>query len=630
MFFSFILFFQSCKQDYGTRGDCNPIDPAMCSLPFPSDFYLDVDEDVQQLNFSSEALPVNIDDVAIRTDYLNELHGYSIGASLYTYLEDATLEGVVQWPELDGYMNKDVKTIIINTKDNSRVPHHVELEYYSTQSQGNSLFILRPMIPLEYNTTYVVGIRNIKNTQDQTISASENFSLLRDHTRKLQKHTDNTDILRQTSIYNDVIFPTLEQEGFTRDKLQMAWSFSTAPKSHQQERSFHMKQLTEQWLQNNQITYEITDVEEENCDEDQGRYISGKFTTPLFLEDNTPGAILTRDATGLPYINGETTPHFDVLIGCSLLNNPEQSTKALVEYGHGLLGTSSEMKSWFNHEMAAQEPFVFYGANWTGLSFKDSGPITLALIEDPAMFVTVPERTQQGWMEHFVLSHLMKQDDFMNASNIQVQNENVLDAENLYFYGNSAGAILGGGYAGLHGGFDKVVLGVGGMPFAHFLTRSTGFAPFLQVLETLYDDWREITLLIGLFEHQWEPSEAIGWVDELQDTPILLQNAIGDPLVPALGGHVMARAYKVDLVSPAARDIWGLEKVSSPVTSGRGLTEWDIGLEDVVESYPVPIELGDYSPHDYPRSSMNGIEQILHFFETGEIINPCLAACNPN
>ena len=74
------------------------------------------------------------------------------------------------------------------------------------------------------------------------------------------------------------------------------------------------------------------------------------------------------------------------------------------------------------------------------------------------------------------------------------------------FTENSAGAILGGGYVGLHGGFDKIVLGVGGMPFAHFLTRSTGFAPFLQVLETLYEDWREITLLIGLFENQWEPA----------------------------------------------------------------------------------------------------------------------------
>ena len=620
----------SCQNDYGDRGDCNPIDQGLCSLPFPSDFYMEGEEDDQRLQFSSASLPVNIDDVVIRPEYLNALKGYSIGSSLYTYLEDATLDGVVQWPNLESYTEKDVKTILINIKDNSRIPHHVELEYYSMQKQGNSLFIIRPMVPLEHDSTYVVGIRNIKNTEGANVKAPKNFALLRDNPKKLSKKTENTDILRQETNYNEIIFPALEQEGFERDSLQMAWSFTTAKKSHQQNRSFHMKELTDQWLLENQISYEIIEVQEENCEEDQGRIISGTFTAPLFLEDNALGSILSRDAQGLPYVTGETTPHFDVLIGCSLISDPQQSTKALVEYGHGLLGTSSEMKSWFNHDMASQEPFVFYAANWTGLSFRDSGPITLALIEDPALFITVPERTQQGWMEHYVLHHLMMQDDFMNDSDVQVDGENVLDAENSYFYGNSAGAILGGGYVALHGGFDKIVLGVGGMPFAHFLTRSTGFAPFLQVLETLYEDWREITLLIGLFENQWEPSEAIGWVDELQDTPILLQNAVGDPLVPALGGHVMARAYNVDLVSPAVRDIWGIEKVSSPVTSGRGITEWDIGVEDVVESYPVPIDITDYSPHDYPRSSRNGIEQILHFFETGEIINPCLAACNPN
>ena len=618
----------SCNRDLEERGDCNPLDPTLCALPFPSDFY--VDPERSQLSISSSSLPVNVDDVPIRTDYINELEGFSIGSSLYTYLEDATVEGVVQWPDLEGYLDKNVKTVIINTRDNSRVPHHVELEYYSQEKQGNSLFILRPMVPLEYGTTYVVGIRGIQNSQGGVIAPAENFKIIRDNPKKLHAHTDNSDILRQFDTYNESVFPALEKEGFDRSELQMAWQFTTAQKSSQQERMLHMKTLTEEWLQNNSISFEITDVEPENCDEDQGRYISGKFTAPLFLEEDALGSILTRDERGFPFINGETHPHFDVLIGCSLLLDPKQNTKALVEYGHGLLGTSSEMGAWYNHEIAKREPYVFYAANWTGLSFKDTGPITLALIEDPALFITVPERTQQGWMEHLVLSELMRQSDFMNTEELTIDNEIVLDAEHLYFYGNSAGAILGGGYVGVHGGFDKIVLGVGGMPFSHFLTRSTGFSPFLQVLETLYEDWREITFLIGLFEHQWEPSEAIGWIEELQDTPILLQNAVGDPLVPAIGGHVMARAYEVELVSPAVRDIWGIEKVSSPVTSGRGLTEWDIGFEDVVESYPVPIDLGDHSPHDYPRSSWNGIEQLVHFFETGEIINPCLAACNPN
>ena len=106
--------------------------------------------------------------------------------------------------------------------------------------------------------------------------------MLRDNAKKLSKQTDNTDILRQENTYNEFIFPTLEKEDFKRDSLQMAWSFTTAQKSHQQNRSFHMKELTTQWLLDNQISYEITEVQEENCEEDQGRVISGNFTAPLF------------------------------------------------------------------------------------------------------------------------------------------------------------------------------------------------------------------------------------------------------------------------------------------------------------------------------------------------------------
>ena len=77
--------------------------------------------------------------------------------------------------ESRGLHRKRCKTIFINTRDNSRVPHHVELEYYSMEKQGNSLFIIRPMVPLEHGTTYVVGIRNIKDSNGAKIKAPENF-----------------------------------------------------------------------------------------------------------------------------------------------------------------------------------------------------------------------------------------------------------------------------------------------------------------------------------------------------------------------------------------------------------------------------------------------------------------------
>ena len=55
------------------------------------------------------------------------------------------------------------------------------------------------------------------------------------------------------------------------------------------------------------------------------------------------------------------------------------------------------------------------------------------------------------------------------------QSHSMIDTERRYYYGNSQGAILGGGYLGLSPDIERAVLGVGGTPYHLLLTRSFDF-----------------------------------------------------------------------------------------------------------------------------------------------------------
>ena len=258
------------------------------------------------------------------------------------------------------------------------------------------------------------------------------------------------------------------------------------------------------------------------------------------------------------------------------------------------------------------------------MKFVDTGPITLALIESPHMFSTVPERTMQGFVEFTALAELMM-GDMVADDNLMVDGTSLIDPEHLYFYGNSQGSVLGGAYASMSHRVERTALGVPGLPFSLLLTRAEGFQPFFQLLETMYADWADITLMIGLFQPLWDPGESGGWVHRM-DRPVLMQAAIGDASVPTVGAHVLARSIGAGLADPAPRAVWGLESVSLP-TQQSVLVEFDYGIEEPLEG--VPATDADHNPHNWPRNSDAGIEQIGVFFTTGTITQTCDGACDP-
>jgi hypothetical protein len=621
-----LLLLPSCKRsgdDSGApsgRGDCNPVEDAHCLLPFPSDFFLEADPSTAtglRMSFGPDSLPVNIDGVALDPIYLHEKDGFSPNGSMFAHLPEATVEGVLTWKDPSGYLDDGVKTVLLDAETGQRIPHFVERE--AAADPERSLLMLRPLVSMGFSRRIIVGIRGLVDASGAPVAAPDGFAALRDGTGS------DPDIQRQRALYEDTIFPALEATGFARDELQLAWSLTTSSEENITGRLDWMLADAAEAVGEGGPAYTLTEVTDTDCTTgaDIGRHIEGEMVVPLYLTDWQPGSLLTRDDSGMPYRNGTAEVPFTIRVPCTLLTSPRAG--ALVQYGHGLLGSRSEVESGYVSDLAQDNGYVVFAADWTGMKFADTGPITLALIEEPHLFSTVPERTMQGFVEFSMLARLMS-GDMVSDENLIVDGTPLIDPERLYFYGNSQGSVLGGAYAAMSPDIQRAVLGVPGMPFSLLLTRAEGFQPFFQLLETMYEDWADITLMIGLFQPLWDPGESGGWIHRM-DRPVLMQDAIGDASVPTVGAHVLARNLSAVLAAPGPREVWGLESVKLPY-EGSVLVEFDYGIEEPLESVPATDE--DHNPHNAPRNSTPGKAQIGEFLNTGVVTQTCDGPCDPD
>ena len=621
--FQLIFFIHGCQESLTKPPStktalCNLVESEHCLLPFPSQHLLRADDSSRtgyRLNLQQNALPVNVDGVPFSPVSWNDLDGFSLGSSAYAALPEATLSGTVQWPDLEDAFRQDTKTIFLELETSRWIPHTVERESNAID-YGQDLLMLRPMIPLKPNQTYVIGIRHLVDSNGFQIDPPEGFEQLREGEGVIEE------LDSQKLHYETVIFPALEAEGFQRNSLQLAWSFHTRSDDILQPIQ-HMKVDVLEYSEE-PIPYQIEEARSDTCATDsRGSLIEGQFEVPLYLDSWEPGSLLWRDDNGLPQRNGKVQVGFHMLIGCSVLHGEQKGT--LVQYGHGLLGKRSEIDSDYLHNLADEHGLILFAADWTGMKLEDSSAITLNIVEDASRFQTVPDRLHQGWMEFFALSLLVRQPHFMMDPHLTLNDDSMINPERLFFYGNSQGAVLGGGYSAMHGQMDGVILGVGGAPFSLLLNRAQGFTPFLLILETMYDDWRDITLIQALYQQLWDPTESIGWT-HLQQSPVLMQAAIGDGSVPTIGAHVLARGLDAKLMQPATRNVFGLDSVHSPYV-GSVYVEWDYGIPDSDGPYPAPNDT-DFDPHNGPRTSEMGKAQIGHFIRTGAVSHFCDGPCD--
>ncbi len=609
---------------------CDPVDPALCALPWPSGYFQVDDPSTgsgRRNSFGPTAMPVNRDGVAFDPSLLNERDGFSTLTPLVAYFDGVSLDGVIPHTDLDLYEAPDAKTVILNAETGERVPHFVELDMTAEEPSERVLF-LRPVVPLAHGTRYVVGIRGLVRSDGAPVDVSPAFAALRDGTRG-----GHPDVPAMRDRYERDIFPVLEAAGFARADLQLAWDFTTVSRDNLFRDILTMRDDALSRLPADGPAYTIDSVENGDCaaGDDIHTTIEGRVTVPRYTDIDDPGAVIARGPDGAPVYAGDTQAHFLIRVPCSLAENP-RTAPLILQYGHGLLGDRSEARTGWLSRMANERGWVVFAMDWVGMSAPDAGHITLMLASDLSGFRTIPERSQQGLVNKVVGLRMM-QTSIVDDPALEFGGVAILDGAPIGYHGNSQGGILGGAYMAVSPDLERGVLGVPGMPYSLLLSRSADFDPFFLIFQQKYTDHREIALYLAAMQTLWDPGEPSGYAHAVNAQPlpgtpakqILVHAAIGDAQVTTLGAHVMARAYGARTIAPQTRPMWGVDE-AAPGWTGSAIVEFE--YTDVP---PEPVENvppdKDFDTHECPRREPAAQAQMADFLLDGVVNQYCDGPC---
>jgi hypothetical protein len=529
--------------DLSQQAFCDPLVPEQCMLPFPDDYFTAADtasRTRRRIHFTPEGLPKNVADVPLEAAELNRSDGFSPGAALLFWMPEADLvrSNAPAINDIGRSLEPDSPIVIIDARNGKRVPLWAERDLLS--APGSQSLIVRPAIDYTDGHRYIVAIRRMIDGDGNRVATSPAFAAYRDGTCT----TDATFESRRPAM--EKIFQILGAAGIERDSLQLAWDFTVASTKSTTGRMLHIRDDAFKVLGGKAPAFTITSVQE-NPSPQFRRRVQGTFQVPLYLTgDGSPGQRFALGPDGLP--QRQALP-FTATFTCNLPNSTVPGPARMSMYGHGLLGDQSEVNGSLVRPMAATYNVAYCATDWIGMAEEDV-PNAIAILEDLSQFATLADRLQQGLLNFLFLGRLMKHPDgFASNDAFKIDGAPALNTRELYFDGNSQGAILGGALCAVARDFRRCVLGEAGMNYSTLLNRSVDFDLYKLVLDVGYPDPFTQLLSLNIVQMLWDRGETNGYAQHLTrhslpHTPnhtVLLLGAVGDHQVSEFALQVEAR-----------------------------------------------------------------------------------------
>jgi len=607
--------------------ECDPLDPNYCLFPFPNNVYTTADPSTstgRRVALPAGSLPMSSGGVLPQTEVFAELDGFSAGLPGMVHMPGATITGLPGPWSIELSVTPDSPTIVMDAETGELLPHFTELDM-SHGDESRRTLLIRPAHRPRDGARYIIAIRDVVDAGGQPLAPSPAFAALRD----LTPFPDDPSIDARRPLYAD-IFKRLGDAGVPRDNLQLAWDYTITSAENITGRMLHIRDDALAQVGDAGPAYEIDSIAED-CHELIALCVEGKMTVPLYLDKPESGGRFVLDDNGLPTQNGTAEYPFTVRIPHSAFEAPSTP----VAYGHGLLGSRSQVGAGHFAEFANDYNHILFAVDWVGMAEDDVATIVGVLgsgnLHD---FAAVPDRGQQGIL-NFILATRMMLGDFATDPSLTYQGEPAMfDTSAAYYFGNSQGGIFGASLMAVQVDVTRGMLGVPGQPYNILLNRSVDFDSFFQIVKGAYPDPIDIQVVLGLIQMLWDRAEPNGYShhirNPLPNTPaheVLLNVAIGDHQVTTLGAHIMARSIgEVVNMAPVNRSIWGLPEVEGSHT-GSAMVEFDFGLppEPTVN---IPMKEGE-DPHGGPRKTAAANASMNKFFREGIVETFCDGACDP-
>ena len=633
----------------GQPAGCELLDGASCLLPYPSDGFTVEAEPVSRdddlgpgnslrLAFDPSQVPANAAGVPVDPTEWNRLDGFSPGTAMLTVVPGLDAEASELPPVTDvaASLEDDSPVVLFDADSGIRVPLWAELDANATDPDKQAL-IIRPAVNLNEGHRHVIGLRNLSDADGEPIPAPPVFAAIRD---QVSTEVDEVEALRPRI---DAVITDLARQDVERDELYLAWDFTVASRRGLAERMLHIRDDAFAQLDGEAPSFEITAAVDSpgNPPGDRvARWVEGTFEVPLYLTDEGgPGTGFAYGDDGLPVRRGTYTASFSCSIPESVVG--DRIAGRPVVYGHGLLGSRDELRADHISVAGNANDFVYCATDWIGMSEEDV-PNALAILTDLSSFHTLADRVQQGVLNTLFLARLMAHEDgLVSDPAFQAAGAGpLLDTAEVFYDGNSQGAIIGGMATAFAQDWTRAVLGVGGMNYSTLLRRSTDFDTYALVLKPSYPDELDQAILLSFIQLLWDRAETNGYAAHVTDDPypntpehtVLMHVAVGDYQVSTVAAEVMARTIGASVMpEPVAPDRTTdvepaglIPRIEVFPHEESALVYWDSGTPLAPTENVPPRHEGAPDPHEDPRRQTAAIEQKSLFLRPGgAIVDVC-------
>ena len=621
--------------DLSDQTRCDPIVPARCLLPFPNDHFTVGDPETptgHRVAFDAESLPANRAGTHIDPSDLDRGDGFSPGSTMIVELEGVDL-GRSAAPTLDDAgrsTDADSPVVVWDATTSTRVPVWAELDANVDAGEVPAMLI-HPLRNFGDGHRIVVGLRSLRRTDGSELSVSPAFAAYRDG----QRLTDTAFEARRPAM--DAVFASLRDAGVPRASLQLAWDFTIASTADLTGRLLSIRDQAFAELGDASPHFHVDKVTD-RPDPRVLRQVDGTFDVPLFLTNGgDPGGRLVLGADGLPRRQPGT---FRAAFRCAIPPKAATDPARMSLYGHGLFGDVGEVESSLTRDMAATYDIVYCATNWYGMTEADV-PNAASILGDLSGFGAIPDRLHQGLLSFLFLGRVMTGADGFGADPaFQVGGRSVLRSGELYFDGNSQGAILGGALTAVSTDVKRSVLAEAGMNYSLLLDRSVDFDDYLAIYRPAYPDRYDRMIGLQLIQLLWDRAETDGYANHITADPLPATPAHDVLLLGALGDHQVTEfALRVEAatlgaaarlpVAGAGRTVQrdpgvGLDPLDGTRRAGSAYFLWDTG------SPPSPItntpSRQGHDPHD-DTPNIAEVQRLKDSFwhPDGSVIDPCAA-----
>jgi hypothetical protein len=625
--------------------------PAGCLVPFPDDYFTIPDPSTAtglRLNFPVAAMPSNAQGTPIDPGPWEVMDGFSPGSQILAHVPglDAQRTGLAPSTDIGSSLRPGSPVVILDTRTGQEWPYFATLDANDPDASSR-LLVVTPAVQLTQGDTFVVALRNMRDSQGRLLPAPAVFLAM------LNRPPAASPLAARASSMQPVL-AALRRAGISTKGLYLAWDFTVDTQSSIAGPVLAMrKDALEQLGASGRYfaggrapNFTVTSVQNPTPSQNRyiERYVSGTFQVPSFLDEpgGPPGSRFEMGPDRLPEQlpgNVQTADFLCALPRSATAGHP--ASPAL--YGHGLLGSDGEV-----HDLGATATganMAFCGTNWIGMSNMDI-PTAVSVLKDFSKFPAIPDRLDQAFIDFIYLGRLMtRTDGFASSPAFQDSTGRPLidTRAPLSYYGNSQGSVVGGAMVAVDPDIRRAVLGVPGMDFSVLIPRSSDFATFAGVLKSSYPYEPAQVVAENLVQILWDRGETDGYAQflgsrPLPDTPaktVLLEAVLGDHQVANVTAEIEARTIGARAhrpafppkSSPERIPLWGIPSIPSYPYHGSALFFWDNGTPAPPAGDVVPTAGAD--PHDFvPRKVPAAQELLAKFLLDGSVTNVCGArAC---